>query len=192
MDASRPVNILAISGSLRAASLNSMLLRAAKRLAPPAIEFELYRGLADLPLFNQDLEAHGAPPAVAELRAQVIASDAVLIASPEYAHGVSGVIKNALDWMVGNESFVDKVVGVLNASPRATIAQAALRQTLATMSAHVVPAACITVPILGSGLDEDGIVRHDEISSALVGALRALQRASHAKLRGAASGQSNG
>jgi NAD(P)H-dependent FMN reductase len=166
MAANRPVNILAISGSLRTASLNSMLLGAAKRLAPPGIELELYRGLGDLPLFNPDLEALGAPPAVAALRSRIIASDAVLIASPEYAHGVSGVIKNALDWMVGNESFVGKVVGVLNASPRATIAQAALRETLATMSACVVPAACVTVAILGSGLDEEGIVRHEEISTA--------------------------
>jgi chromate reductase, NAD(P)H dehydrogenase (quinone) len=191
MEASRPVNVLAISGSLRAASLNSMLLRAVKRLAPAGIELELYRGLGALPLFNPDLEALGAPPVVADLRSRIIASDAVLIASPEYAQGVSGVVKNALDWMVGNESFVDKVVGVLNASPRATIAQAALRETLSTMSAHVVPAACITVAIVGSGLDEDGIVRHNEISAALVSALRALERASRAKLQIATVAQSN-
>jgi NAD(P)H-dependent FMN reductase len=85
------------------------------------------------------------------------------------------VIKNALDWMVGNESFIYKPVGLLNASPRASIAQAALRETLITMSARVVPAACVTVGILGSGLDEEGIVQHPEISMALLGVLRALQ-----------------
>jgi NAD(P)H-dependent FMN reductase len=169
------INILAISGSLRAASLNTMLLRAVKRLAPGDIHVDLYRDLGALPPFNPDLEALGRPAAVAELRSRIISSHAVLIASPEYAHGVSGVIKNALDWMVGNESFVNKPVGLLNASPRASLAQAALRETLATMSARLVPGACVTLGILGSGLDEEGIVRHPEISAALLGALRALQ-----------------
>jgi chromate reductase, NAD(P)H dehydrogenase (quinone) len=169
------IDILAISGSLRAASLNSMLLRAVKRLAPSDIHVDLYHGLGALPLFNADLEALGPPAAVVELRSRIISSHAVLIASPEYAHGVSGVIKNALDWMVGNESFVNKPVGLLNASPRASIAQAALRETLITMSARVVPAACVTLSILGSGLDEEAIVRHPILSSALLGALRALQ-----------------
>ena len=102
-------------------------------------------------------------------------ADALLIASPEYAHGVSGVIKNALDWMVGNESLVEKPVGLLNAAPRASIAQAALRETLLTMSARVVAAACVTLPILGSGLDEEGIVRHQELAPLLVAALSALR-----------------
>src|SRR6185437_861744 len=164
-----------ISGSLRRSSLNSMLLRTVKRLAPSGIHVDLYRGLGALPLFNPDLEALGAPPQVAELRSRIVSSHAVLIASPEYAHGVSGVLKNALDWMVGNDSLVGKPVGVLNASPRASIAQAALRETLATMSARVVPEACLTVAILGSDLDQEGIVRHPEISAVLLGALRALR-----------------
>lgn len=167
------MRVLAISGSLRAASLNSALLRAAARLAPPGIEVVLYRGIGELPLFNPDLEAADPAP-VADLRAQITSADALLIASPEYAHGVTGAMKNALDWMVGNESFIDKPVALLNASPRATLAQAALRETISTMSARIVDAACITVPVLGSGLDEDGIVRHPEIKAALLTALRAL------------------
>jgi len=167
--------ILGISGSLRVGSLNSMLLRAVRRLAPSGINVDLYRGLGALPLFNPDLEALGAPPEVAEMRSRIISSHALLIASPEYAHGVSGVIKNALDWMVGTDSFVNKPVGLLNSSPRASIAQAALRETLRTMSARVVPAACVTVGILGSGLDEDGIVQHPETRTAILGVLRALE-----------------
>ena len=172
------IHILAISGSLRGGSLNSMLLRAVKQLAPSDIHVDLYRGLGALPLFNPDLEAPGAPPEVAELRSRIVSSHAVLIASPEYAHGISGVLKNALDWMVGNDSFVGKPVGVLNASPRASIAQAALRETLATMSAHVVPEACVTLAVLGSGLDEDGVIRHPEISAAILGALQSLRSCS--------------
>jgi NAD(P)H-dependent FMN reductase len=151
-----------------------MLLRAVKRLAPSDIEVDLYQSLGALPAFNVDVQALGPPAAVAELRYRIISSRALLIASPEYAHGISGVLKNALDWMVGNESFVNKPVGLLNASPRASIAQAALRETLVTMSARIVTAACVTVGILGSGLDEEGIVRHPEIGPSLVGTLRAL------------------
>jgi chromate reductase len=157
-----------------------MLLRAAARLAPSGISVELYRDLGALPLFNPDLEIEDPRP-VAALRQRIIASDAVLIASPEYAHGVTGAIKNALDWMVGNESFVDKPVGLLNAAPRATIAQAALRETLVTMSAHIVRAACVTVPVLGSGLDEDGIVNHVEIGSVIVSVLNALRSVSQGR-----------
>ncbi len=169
------MRIVALSGSLRAASLHSMLLRASARLAPPGTQVMLHP-LGALPLFNPDLEAADPPP-VAALRTQLIAAGAVLIASPEYAHGVSGVIKNALDWMVGNESFVAKPVGVLAASPRSTFAAAALRETLTTMSAQVVPGACLTLPLLGSGVDEDGILRRDEWASALRGALEALKDA---------------
>jgi len=170
------IMILAISGSLRAASHNTSLLHATARVAPAEICVELYRDLGKLPLFNPDLEGDD-PPAVASLREKLIAVDAVLIASPEYAHGVSGVLKNALDWMVSSEAFVNKPVALLNASPRAVHAQASLKETLTVMSAHIVEEASITVPILGLGLDEAGIVNHVDISKALYEALRALQTA---------------
>jgi chromate reductase, NAD(P)H dehydrogenase (quinone) len=169
------MRVLAISGSLRAASMNSALLRATARIAPPGVEVLVFDGIGQLPLFNPDLESAD-PAAVAILRTQIIAADALLIASPEYAHGVTSAIKNALDWMVGNESFVNKPVALFNASPRAVHAQAALRETLTTMSARVIAPACITVPILGSGLDEFGIQNHAPFRSAIVEALRTLQQ----------------
>ena len=167
------MQVLGLSGSLRAASLNSMLLRATARLAPRGIELRIFAGLDRLPLFNVDREA-AEPDPVAALRAALNAAAAVLIASPEYAHGVSGVIKNALDWMVGNETFVNKRIALLNASPRATLAQAALRETLATMSAVVVGAACASVPLLGSSATEDGIVNDPTMARTLRQALKRL------------------
>lgn len=175
-EAPRSVRILAISGSLRAASLNSALLRAAARIAPADIEIAVFGQLGDLPLFNPDLDPESIET-VETLRRQIIAADALLVASPEYAHGVTGVMKNALDWMVGNESFVDKPIALLNASPRATHAQAALRETVRTMSARLIDDASITLPILGSGLDEDAIARHGEIRTALLDALHVLAAA---------------
>jgi chromate reductase, NAD(P)H dehydrogenase (quinone) len=167
------MNVVGLSGSLRAASLNSMLLRAVARIAPSHIRVQVYEDLGGLPLFNPDLEALDPEP-VARLRNTLLACDAVIIASPEYAHGVSGVIKNALDWMVGNMSLVDKPVALLNISPRATHAQAALRETLVTMSARVIDGACVTVPLLGSGLDEDGIVASTSLRSLLLPAVQLL------------------
>lgn len=167
------MKILAISGSLRAASNNTALLRAAARLAPADISVELFRDLGNLPLFNPDIEATD-PPVVARFRAQLMAADAVLIASPEYAHGVTGAMKNALDWMVGGEAFVNKPVALLNASPRAVHAQAALRETITVMSALIVDQASIVIPVLGSRLDEKGMVAHPVIAKALREALQAL------------------
>ena len=170
------MKFLAISGSLRKASLNTALLRAVARLAPAGTGVVLWGGLGDLPLFNPDIEVRDPAP-VAAFREQILASDALIIASPEYAHGVTGAMKNALDWMVGNETFVNRPVALLNASPRATHAQASLREIVSTMSARIVDQACITVPILGSGLDEDAIVEHPEIAPALRGVLSVLAAA---------------
>jgi len=167
------VRILAISGSLRAASLNSALLRAVAGLAPTDVRVELFTELGNLPLFNPDLEITDLPP-VADFHARLVKADGVIIASPEYAHGVTGVMKNALDWMVGSEAFVNKPVALLNASSRATIAQASLKETLTVMSAQVVEAASITLPIIGSNLDELGIAAHPSISTSIREALRAF------------------
>lgn len=152
------MHILGVSGSLRSASINAALLRTVQRLAPEGTQVSLFSGLGSLPLFNPDLEA--APPAAVQAwRAQVAAVDALLIASPEYAHGMTGAIKNGLDWLVSYEPFAFKPVAVLNASPRAHHADDALREVLRTMNATLVESACITVPLLGSGLDEAGMAQ---------------------------------
>ena len=152
------MNILALSGSLRAASENTRLLRALACLAPAGMQVVVYSGLGELPLFNPDIEFPN-PPAVAALREAINTADAVVIASPEYAHGVTAVIKNMLDWMVGNESFVNKPVALLNAAPRATHAYLSLRETVTMMSANVIDAPCITLAQPITGMSEDEIVR---------------------------------
>lgn len=143
---------------------------------PDGATLELYAEAGNLPLFNPDLES--TPPAVVlRLWAAVTAADAVVIASPEYAHGVSGVIKNVLDWLVGLPAFYGKPIAVFNASPRARHADAALRETLSTMSAGIVEAASVTLPILGSGLDTAGILAREDLAAPLRDALAALCRA---------------
>jgi chromate reductase, NAD(P)H dehydrogenase (quinone) len=149
--------LLAVSGSLRVASLNTALLEAAARLAPPGLTVAHYRGLDELPHFNPDLDVEVPPAAVAWLRAQIKSADGLLISSPEYARGIPGSLKNALDWLVSSVEFPNKPVALFNASERATDAQAALRLVLTTMSARVLDGASITVPLLGTGLDATGI-----------------------------------
>jgi NAD(P)H-dependent FMN reductase len=142
-------------------------------VAPEAIEISIYGDLAELPPFNPDLN-DAAPAAVIRFRAQLQACDAVLISSPEYAHGVPGVLKNALDWVVGSGELIDKPIAVINASGRATHAWTSLRDTLTVMSARVIVAASITIPLDGKALDADGIVRDAGLSAALGSSLEAL------------------
>jgi len=158
--------ILAISGSLRTASLNTALLRAAITLAPEGVEITLYDRLGALPHFNPDLEGTEIP-SVKDIRTQLQISDGVLISSPEYAHGIPGVLKNALDWVVGSGELYRKPVALLNASPRAIHAQASLKETLLTMDAPIINEASITVPLPSNQIDETGIISHSEISSVL-------------------------
>lgn len=139
---------LALCGSLRKDSLHRQLLRACVPCTPAGIELALHGSVGDLPPFDPDLDEI-ALSTVAALRAALNASDAVLIASPEYAHGIAGMMKNALDWMVGNESFVAKPVLIVSASARARAAPDALREVLTTMSARVAPGELI-VPLLGA------------------------------------------
>jgi NAD(P)H-dependent FMN reductase len=167
-------NVLAIPGSLRAASINAALLRACARLAPDGMHVQVYAGLGSLPLFNPDLEA-SPPREVQALRAAVAAADVLLLASPEYAHGVSGAMKNALDWLVSFEPFYGKPVAVPNASPRAQHAHAALCETLRTMSASIIRDACIALPLLGAGLDEQGMVDSPAVSAGIRALLVALR-----------------
>jgi NAD(P)H-dependent FMN reductase len=111
------MKILALCGSLRRVSMNAALLRATARLAPAGMQVRIFDGLGELPLFNPDLEAR-LPAAVGRLHGAILDCEALLIASPEYAHGVTGVLKNALDWLVSFEGFVGKPVVIFNASPR--------------------------------------------------------------------------
>jgi chromate reductase len=174
MDNKCRLRVLAISGSLRRASSNSALVGAVARLASDAVEVSICRELEALPPFNPDLDGDPAPAAVARFRAALQMCDAVLISSPEYAHGVPGVLKNALDWVVGSGELVNKPIALVNASRRATHAWASLAETLTVMSARVIPEASITVSLEGSTLDTDGIVADAQRSRSLRSAIEAL------------------
>src|SRR5262245_50637458 len=116
-----PINLLALSGSLRTASSNTAVLEAAVRVASPSIRIDLWSRLGELPHFNPDLEEVSAdhlPARVSELRRLTGEADGLLLSTPEYAHGLPGAFKNALDWLVGSTEFPGKPVAVMNPSPR--------------------------------------------------------------------------
>jgi chromate reductase len=143
--------IVAISGSLRAHSSNAALLRAAASVAPAGVEFVFYDGMGELPHFNPDLDAEGSTPPepVRRLRELLISADAILISSPEYAHGVPGSFKNLLDWLVSTGELVGKPVALLNAAPvGCEYAQSAILETLRTMNWNVVAEACCVRPFV--------------------------------------------
>lgn len=178
------MRLLAISGSLRAASSNTALLRAAVRLAPEGVEVSLYEGPADLPHFNpdlDDLDAGTAPPPVMDFRSRLRASDGVLISSPEYAHGVPGALKNAIDWVVSSGEIYEKPVALLNASMSATHAQASLTETLTTADAYLVREASVRVGLPTNRIGEAGIVSDPELSETLRSAMVAFARAIEAR-----------
>ena len=134
---------LGVSGSLRAASFNTALLRAARELAPDGVEIEDFR-LHDLPLFNQDVEDQGDPEPVRAWKDAIRAADGVLFACPEYNGGVTGVLKNAVDWASRGKPapLAGKLCCIVGASPGATgtvRAQDALRLNLRRAGADVAP-----------------------------------------------------
>jgi NAD(P)H-dependent FMN reductase len=171
------MRLLAISGSLRRSSSNTAVLHAAAQLAPDGMHIDLYPSVGELPHFNPDLDGDRPPPAVLELRRLIGACDGLLISSPEYARGVAGSLKNALDWLVSSSEFPDKPTALINASPRATHADAHLRVTLTTMSARLIEVACLALPLLGRNLDADAIAADDSLASPLRAALEAFARA---------------
>lgn len=132
--------IFALTGSLRAQSSHTDILKTAALLSPEEFAVDVCVELASLPYFNPDDDQEDSilPPAVAAVRARIAAADAMIICSPEYAHGVPGALKNLLDWLVSGPEMVGKPVAILNTTDRAVHAPAQLAEILKTMSARVV------------------------------------------------------
>ena len=174
---SEPLQILAISGSLRAASSNTALLQAAQTLAPQGVAISLFDGVGDLPHFNPDLDGVQAPTSVQEFRARLRDADGVLFCSPEYAHGVPGALKNALDWIVGSGELMEKPVALFKASAHGTYAQASLQETLSVMTAQVIEEASLVVALGSNKITATEIASDEAASQTLRLALSALVRA---------------
>jgi len=135
------MRILGLCGSLQAKSGNLQLLKVAASSAPPGVEFVLFDGLRDLPHFDPDLDAGGAPESVTRWRQALASCDAILVACPEYGLSLPGALKNGIDWVIGSGELEGKVVAVTAAVPspeRGRRGLQALRDTLSAVRATVV------------------------------------------------------
>jgi chromate reductase len=173
------MRILAISGSLRRGSHNTMLLRAAGALLAPEHELVFWDGLRDVPPYDEDSDAEQAPASVSALREAVRAADAVLIATPEYNSSIPGALKNALDWgsrPIATNAFRNKPVAVIGSSAGmfgAVWAQAELRKVLAAMGARVAEVE-VAVGHATDKFDDDGNLLDENVRVQLADAISTL------------------
>jgi NAD(P)H-dependent FMN reductase len=143
------MKIIGISGSLKAASVNTAILRAMADICPSDCSFTIWDGLGALPHFSPDIDFDHSPGAVISYRALLKESDAIVICTPEYAFGMPGVLKNALDWAVSSGEFDRKPVATVSASPLTSGGEKALawlKQTLTALGAHQVDGASMSIP----------------------------------------------
>lgn len=176
-------HIVGICGSLRAGSSNELVLRAFARLLRPTTDtFGLCDLIAKLPLFNPDLDNDNPPAAVAALRAEWAAADGFIVCSPEYAHGIPGALKNALDWVVSSGELYEKPVALVTASPSGgEYAHAALQEVLRVLTAKLVPSAVFQVRVARQAFDADGGLTDPALRAQLVDAQTALRKAISAR-----------
>jgi chromate reductase len=179
----RSLHVLLISGSLREGSTNTAVLRTVSRIAVDGVTTTLYGGMADLPHFNPDDDREGQPvhAAVADLRAHVAASDAVLLCTPEYAGALPGALKNLLEWTVGDGGTYRKPIAWINASgPAAPTGGAdahdSLRKVLGYVHADVVEAACTRIPLTRDAVGSDGTITDPAAREKIAETVAALAR----------------
>jgi NAD(P)H-dependent FMN reductase len=163
------MKILAIPGSLRSDSSSSQILRNIHALLPANVRFEVYNGVGTLPHFN-DAATPSAP--VVEFRSKIKEADGVIICTPEYAFGIPGALKNALDWTVGSAEFIDKPVALITASSQGEKGHAAMLLVLQAISAKVIAESSMVISFVRAKLDEQGNVKDLQTLDALKTAMK--------------------
>jgi len=174
------MNILGISGSLRAGSYNTMALRAAQKLAPEGITV-IMADITAIPLYNDDVRAAGEPIAVTTLKAQVRAADAVLLVTPEYNFSIPGVLKNALDWLSRppEPPFDGKPVAIMGASPGpvgTARVQYHLRQVLVFMNSFTLNKPEVFISHAATRFNTEGELTDEATAKYIVELLVSLQK----------------
>jgi chromate reductase len=156
------IKILAISGSLRPGSSNNMIIKIVADMVPEDVEIEIYNGLSSIPAFD---DIDNKP--VDDLRKRIREADGVFICTPEYAFGVPGALKNALDWTVSSGDFDKKPVALVTASSVGDKGHAALLHTLTALSADVVPEATLLISFIRAKLNAQGVITDEATKRAL-------------------------
>ncbi len=170
-------SVVVVSGSTRAASTNTAFARTAAAHPPAGTAVTAWTDLAGLPHFDPDLDRDPLPAPVTALRALLAAADAVVLCTPEYAGGLPGAFKNALDWTVGSTVFSDKPVAWISVAVdarRGDGAHAELATVLGYVQARVLPQACMHVPLDRNAVDAHGLIADETTAHAVTGAIAAV------------------
>jgi chromate reductase, NAD(P)H dehydrogenase (quinone) len=173
------IKILAISGSLRSSSSNTIILRALIKFVPEHTNISIYEGIGNLPHFNPELDDGIVLDAVEDWRDRLKEADAIIFCTPEYAHGVPGVLKNALDWIVSSGEFMHKPTAVISASPSmdgGAKANASLVETLKVMMAEIVAGSILCIPGVSAKLNAEGEIIDPETKRSLESLIDTLIR----------------
>ena len=170
------LNLLAISGSLRAGSSNSALLEAAAMLAPSPVNVVIYDGMGALPHFNPDDDGDNSPASVLHLRARVVNADGLVICTPEYVHGLPGSFKNLLDWLVSGGELWGKPTAIISVAGRGSFANASLLEILKTLMARVSETASVEVPLGSNRVNAAALLADEEIAGLLRECVETLAR----------------
>lgn len=152
--------ILVIPGSLRASSSSNLILKAIISFSRKDSDIEVCNAIGSLPHFN---DPEKEPAQVMDFKKRIKQADAVLICTPEYAFGIPGALKNALDWTVGSGEFLDKPVGIVTASSQGEKAHSALRLVLTALSATIIEDASLLISSVRATLDSEGKIKEKEL-----------------------------
>ncbi|MGZ3767284.1 MAG: NADPH-dependent FMN reductase [Mucilaginibacter sp.] len=166
--------IFAISGSLRLGSSNHTILNSLGKMLPPNVNFTIYNGLSDIPAFDPGLDNETPPLAVSVFREKLAEADGIIICTPEYAYGVPGALKNALDWTVSSASFSGKPAALITASTGGENAHEALIKILGAIDANLIKEATLLISFIRSKMDSEGNITDEETERKLHSVLNTL------------------
>jgi NAD(P)H-dependent FMN reductase len=153
-----PKTILAICGSTRENSANHNLIKAIMNFSADKLKINIFEGLAKLPHFNPDLDNENPPKEVLDFRKQLTDADGILICTPEYAMGVPGTLKNAIDWTVSSMEFSHKPVALITASTSGQKAHQSLLETLKVIECDINENTQLIIPFIKTKLKDDQII----------------------------------
>jgi chromate reductase, NAD(P)H dehydrogenase (quinone) len=168
--------IVALCGSTRKTSTNLSLIQAIASLSEAQFNISIYQGLTGIPHFNPDLDTNAPPPEVAEFRQLLKSADGILICTPEYAMGVPGTLKNAIDWTVSSCEFSKKPVALITASSLGEKGHASLLETLRIIEANITDETQLRISYAKTKISTEGIITDESTKQEIVSLLNAFNK----------------
>lgn len=166
------MKILGISGSTRLGSANLTILDIAASFLPDDVEFEIFNGLQEIPLFDPSVKDE--PPAFTKLKDALAASDGVLISTPEYAFGIPAVLKSALEWTVASSSFSARPTALITASTSGTKAHQSLLWVLEAIGCEMNDDTQLLIQFIRAKMDAEGRIKDEATLESIKNVVRAL------------------